>query len=84
MLATPANMERLRRASGDAIAAPGVVAYSLNTGEQCSASPGDYWDRSPNEPLRDAVGEPMLLGRIRRTFEPADSLIHLAPLDEEA
>jgi hypothetical protein len=38
-----------------------AVAYSPHTGEEYSASPGDYWQHPPEEPLRDEVGEPMLL-----------------------
>lgn len=69
MLATPRNMDLLRKKDGEAISAKGVFAYSPNTGEEYSASPGDYWDAKPDEPLKDAAGEPMILCRRRSTIE---------------
>jgi hypothetical protein len=38
-----------------------AVALSPSTGEEYSASSGDYWQHPADEPLRDADGEPMLL-----------------------
>lgn len=38
-----------------------VFAYSYNTGEGCSADPGDYWHLDEDEPLLDADGGPMVL-----------------------
>lgn len=38
-----------------------VTAMSQHTDEYCSANPGDYWFLSPNEPLTDQLGEPMIL-----------------------
>jgi hypothetical protein len=51
MIATVENMERLRREQGEPICAKGVFVYSLATGERFSASPGDYWNHDPREPL---------------------------------
>ena len=59
--ATPKNMEALRKESGEPICAPGVVAVSLETGEEYSASPGDYWEAPDDEALLDSAGRPMVL-----------------------
>lgn len=40
---------------------PRAVAYSPVSGEQCSATPGDYWMLGDDEAIRDLNGEPMLL-----------------------
>lgn len=53
VLATPAHMK--------AHATPGLFAHSFRTGERYSATPGDYWNRPPHEPLLDSEGEPMVL-----------------------
>lgn len=56
--ATPNNMAKLAT-----ILTPGarLLAYSPRTFEEYSATPGDYWDRPGDEPLRDANGDPMVL-----------------------
>jgi hypothetical protein len=71
-IATPANMRAFEaRNPGRTIPqADGTqvhieprraIALSPSTGEQYSASSGDYWNVPDDEPLRDADGEPMLL-----------------------
>lgn len=70
-LATPANMRKFEDAHpGRTVNTPDgevfiegrrALALSLSTGEQYSASSADYWDRDPNEPLRDRDGFAMLL-----------------------
>jgi len=71
-LATPRNMAAFEAANptrtipqsdGSKIIIEGrrAVALSPSTGEEYSASAGDYWDLGADEPLRDADGEPMLL-----------------------
>lgn len=71
-LATPANMaafeahnpeRHLTMADGSTvtIARRRAIALSPSTGEECSGSSGDYWDRPAGLPLKDADGEPMLL-----------------------
>ena len=45
---------------------PGVMAYSPDTGEECSANPRDYWYLSPTDYLIDGNGTPRILV-IRRT-----------------
>jgi hypothetical protein len=57
-LATVANMRRLEGA-GDR----DVFAFSPTTGEQYSATAGDYWNRPDDEPLTGEDGEPMVLAR---------------------
>lgn len=63
MKATPANMVRVLKQHGQRISVPGVFAYSPETGEQSSASPGDYWLLDPNECLTDSEGNEMILAR---------------------
>lgn len=61
--ATRANMERF--------GAYGVVAYSPDTGEIDSATPGDYFMMDPSDCLTDSEGNPMVLARrIPEHFEP--------------
>jgi hypothetical protein len=60
MLATPANMRKLRHIDYRAPAAV-VFAYSPRTYERYSATPGDYWHMADDEPLLDENGEPMVL-----------------------
>lgn len=62
-LATPRNMQAALAKSGQPVSVPGLFAYSPNTGERYSASPGDYWDAPLDEPLRDSEGEPIVLVR---------------------
>lgn len=70
--ATPRNMaafeaanpaRRIPQGDGSAIIIEGrrAVALSPSTGEEYSASAGDYFHLAADEPLRDADGEPMLL-----------------------
>jgi hypothetical protein len=54
-LATPANMAAV------AETCPGAFAYSPLTGEQFSATPGDYFWALPDEPIIDGEGEPCIL-----------------------
>jgi hypothetical protein len=54
ILATPRNMKRFDDVYG-------VMAYSRTTGEEYSASSGDYWNRAEDEPLVDESGDPMVL-----------------------
>lgn len=56
LLATPANMAAVDDQ-------PGVFAYSPLSGEEASATAGDYWDWDPNAPLLDGWDEPMILVR---------------------
>lgn len=53
IIATPANMKRYY--------ADGVFAWSPNTREEYSATPGDYWHVPEDDPIRDANGDPMVL-----------------------
>lgn len=53
MIASLANMREHYR--------DGVMAWSLDTGEEYSADPGDYFLLSDDAVLRDEHGEPMLL-----------------------
>ena len=66
-LATRRNMDAYEAAhpsrpfKGGVLIAPAAIAYSPNTGEQYSASSGDYFMIGMDEPLRDSDGEPMIL-----------------------
>jgi hypothetical protein len=53
ILATPANMRKY--------ADRGPIAYSFATGEEYSATAGDYFMQADDEPLKDANGDPMEL-----------------------
>lgn len=69
-MSTQATLRNMR--IHDAGRVPGhenVIAYSLLTGEEYSATPGDYWHLSQDEPLLDSEGEPMILVTRRRIFE---------------
>jgi hypothetical protein len=66
-LATPENMKKYEAANqprpykdGTLMPRP-AIAYSPDTGEQYSATSGDYWHMKDDEPLRDENGEPMIL-----------------------
>ena len=48
-----------------------AVALSFSTGEEYSASSGDYWQLPDDEPLRDADGEPMLLATAHTIYKDA-------------
>ena len=61
MRATPATMKRLCLKHNQPIAVPGVVAYSYETGETFSATPGDYFLLGENECLTDSEGNEMVL-----------------------
>lgn len=63
MIATIANMKKMRAKYGASL-----IAFSPETGEECSAAPGDYWDVPDREFLVDADGMPMLLGVVQRTI----------------
>ena len=67
LTATPANMKRLCHRHNEPIAVPGVVAYSYETGETYSASPGDYFLRDDNDCLTDSEGNEMVLVEEVRT-----------------
>ena len=67
MRATIANMKRLCHQHEQPIAVPGVVAYSYEMGETCSASPGDYFLRDDNDCLTDSEGNEMVLVKEVRT-----------------
>lgn len=62
MIARIENMTRMYAKHGNAL-----VAFSPETGEECSANPADYWmlDR---EFLKDSSGAAMLLGIVQRTI----------------
>lgn len=67
-LATPANMRAVEAANpsrpaegGGTIMGRRAVAFSPLTGEECSASAGDYWNLPDDAPLIDSEGEPMVL-----------------------
>ena len=81
-LATPANMAAFEEANpsrtipqgdGSKIIIEGrrAVALSPSTGEEYSASAGDYWQHPRGEPLKDADGEPMLLVTRHTIFKDA-------------
>lgn len=81
-LATPRNMAAFEAANpsrsypqsdGGRIVIEGrrAVAVSLSTGEEYSASSGDYWSAPADEPLRDRDGEPMLLVTRHTIFKDA-------------
>jgi len=65
MIATVANMRKVQDQSG-------VFVWSLSTGEEYSADPGDYWNAAEDYTLKDEIGEPMILVRrvIREVEEP--------------
>lgn len=70
-LATPANMRewerlhpsrKIQTPDGSArIEGARCFAYSPNTGEEYSATAGDYYNRPDDQPIRDKLGEPMVL-----------------------
>jgi hypothetical protein len=64
---TLATVENMRKAES---IAPGlrVIAFSPLTGEEYSATPGDYWNHPADEPLRDSEGEPMILVNRRVSY----------------
>ncbi|MBA2708487.1 MAG: hypothetical protein H0U59_11855 [Gemmatimonadaceae bacterium] len=66
-LATVANMKECERRGLK------VSALSLNTFEQYSATPGDYWDHDAS-PLVDEEGEPMILVRTITSYLDALTL----------
>lgn len=49
--------------------AEGVFAYSINTGEQYSANPGDYFWLDDGSPLIDEFDEPLVLATSRTVVE---------------
>ena len=53
-----ATIENMRKFEG-----PGVVAYSPATGEEYSATPGDYFWLPPGQCLKDTRGRKLRLGR---------------------
>lgn len=67
-LATPANMRRFAELhpgrvlpNGGRVEGRRCFAFSPLTGEQYSASAGDYWTQGDDNPLRDSDGEAMIL-----------------------
>ncbi len=67
MRATIANMKRLCHRPDQPVGVPGVVAYSYETDERCSACHGDYFTMSDDECLTDSEGNDMVLVREIRT-----------------
>lgn len=67
MRATLANMKRLCTEHDPAVAFPGVVAHSFETGETSSASPGDYSWMADADCLTVSEGNEMVLVREIRT-----------------
>ncbi len=67
MRATPTNMKRLCLKHDQPVAFPGVLAYSFETGETSSASPGDYFWMDDADCLTDSEGNEMVLVREIRT-----------------
>lgn len=82
MIATVANMRKILDDQ--------VFAYSRETGEEYSANPGDYWDKSDDYTLKDEISEPMVL--VRRVTEyveveesdPVDELHHTGKYEMDA
>lgn len=62
--ATLANMRRCEAAGIKA------VAFSPDTYEQYSATPGDYWDMPDDQALQDAEGQDMILVTFRTVIDP--------------
>jgi len=63
-LATPANMRAFEDAhprSSPNVEPQRAVTFSPHTGEIYSPGSGDYWQLPDDEPVRDALGEPMFL-----------------------
>jgi hypothetical protein len=56
--ATLATVENMRRAEQAGIR---CFAFSPTTGEEYSATSGDYWNLGAETPLMDDLGEPMIL-----------------------
>lgn len=56
---TVASVGNMRRIGDDRA----VKAWSPHTGEEYSATPGDYWDAPDSEVLKDSEDEPMILVR---------------------
>jgi hypothetical protein len=79
-LATVANMRRFKALNpgreipgGGRIEGRRCFALSLETGEQCSADPGDYFARPDDQPLVDSAGEPMVLAVSATVYRDAIS-----------
>lgn len=74
-LATRENMEAFERlVAQEAPAGAGrrcCIAISIQTTEECSGTPGDYWYRGGDDPLVDSEGEPMILVTKRDFFADA-------------
>lgn len=63
-LATVANMRRFEERhprTQPNVEPMRAIAYSPGTGEEYSATSGDYWNQPDDAPLLDHEGEPMLL-----------------------
>lgn len=82
-LATPANMRRFEEAhpsrdhpDGGRIEPVRAIAWSPITGEEYSASSGDYFTQRDDVALFDEAGEPMLLvvraGGYRDAFDEGE------------
>jgi hypothetical protein len=74
-LATPSNMRAFEEANparqlpnGATILGRSCFAWSPVTGEQYSATAGDYFAQPDDEPLRDSEGQPMILAVTRTQF----------------
>ena len=56
-----ATMKNLKKYHGKV---PGLIMYSPYTGEEYSATPGDYFWAKPNDRFRDSTGHVMRLVRV--------------------
>ena len=63
LFATPENMKKVEGVQG-------IFAYSPTTGEQSSATPGDYFWAAPDEVLLDSEDQPMILATERCVIKP--------------
>ncbi len=68
--ATIANMKALCKKHNQPIAVPGVFAYSFETGEESSASPGDYFMLDDDYCLKDTEENEMFLVRRQSNVVP--------------
>jgi hypothetical protein len=61
-----ATIENVKKYGGQR----GVVMYSPKTGEQYSATPGDYWQVSPKYVFKGEKGAALYLGKPFSGIEP--------------
>lgn len=67
LLATTENMRECERAG-----VSGLIAYSPTTGEECSATSGDYWFLPADRCLVGTDDRPMYLAIVRRQVSIVD------------